>query len=81
MARIARSPNETLRANWSQHRLGNAFDKMPMANPVRDIFGATPVKTMHAFWKGLIEVVTFLVLDNIIATDLAALDTLAIKFH
>ena len=34
MARIARSPNETFRAKWSQHRLDNAVDKMPMADPV-----------------------------------------------
>jgi hypothetical protein len=52
-----------------------------MADPVRGTFDATPVETMHAFWKGLIEVVTFLVLDNTTATDLADLDTLAIKFH
>jgi hypothetical protein len=52
-----------------------------MADPVRGIFGATPVETMHAVWKGLIEVVTFLVLDNFPATDLAALDTLAVQFH
>ena len=82
MARIARSPNKEHRTKWSQHRLvDNAFDKVPMADPVRGIFGATPVETMHAFRKGLIEVVTFLVLDNITATDLANLDSLAIEFH
>ena len=81
MARIARSPNKELRTKWSQHRLDNAFDKVPMADPVRGIFGATPVETMHAFRKGLIEVLTFLVLDNITATDLANLDSLAIEFH
>jgi hypothetical protein len=82
MARIARSPNEALRATWSQHRLDNAFDKLPMADPVvRGIFGALPVETIHAFRKGLIKVVTFLILDNITATDLAALDTLAIEFR
>ena len=81
MAQISRSPDKALRTKWSQHRLDNAFDKVPMADPVRGIFGATPVETMHAFRKGLIEVVTFLVLDNITATDLADLDTLAIDFH
>jgi hypothetical protein len=36
-----------------------------MVDPVRGLFGATPVKTMHAFRKGLIEVVTFLVLAKL----------------
>jgi hypothetical protein len=54
---------------------------VPIADPVRGIFGATPVETMHGFRKGLIEMVTFLVLDNITATNLADLDTLAIELH
>ena len=45
------------------------------------IFGAMTVKTMHAFCKGLIDHVTFLVLDNIPASRKAALDTLAVQFH
>jgi hypothetical protein len=49
--------------------------------PVRGIFGATPVKIMHAFCKGLIEHVTFLVLDNVPASRKEALDTLAVQFH
>jgi hypothetical protein len=36
---------------------------------------------MHFFCKGLIEHVTFLVLDNVSASRKAALDTLAIQFH
>jgi hypothetical protein len=36
---------------------------------------------MHAFRKGLIEHVTFLVLDNVPASRKDALDTLAVQFH
>ena len=43
--------------------------------------GATPVKTKHAFRKGLIDHVTFLVLDNVPASRKAALDTLAVQLH
>ena len=43
--------------------------------------GATPVETMHAFRKGIIEMVTFLVLDNVPPSKKASLDRLAIKFH
>jgi len=48
---------------------------------VRGIYGATPVETMHAFRKGMIEQVTFLVLENVPASAKAALDTLALRFH
>jgi hypothetical protein len=51
---------------------------MPMADPVRDIFDAT----LHAFCKGLIEKVTFVVLQNVPgARKKAALDALAVHFH
>ena len=78
---IARSEDKELRARWSQHSLDNTFNHMPMADPVRGIFGATPVKTMHAYRKGVIEMVTFLVLDNVPASQKALLDELAFKFH
>jgi hypothetical protein len=46
--------------------LDNTYNHVvPLADPIRGIFGATPVETMHAFHKGVIEVVTFLVLDNV----------------
>jgi hypothetical protein len=54
---------------------------VPLADPIRGIFGATPVETMHAFRKGVIEVVTFLVLNNIPKRQKAALDRLAVRFH
>ena len=46
-------------------RIGQYVCHVPLADPIRGIFGATPVETMHAFRKGVIEVVTFLVLNNI----------------
>ena len=81
MTAIAASPDTELRTRWSQHKLQNVFDSVPLADPVRGIFGATPVETMHAFRKGMIEVVTFLVLENVPAGAKAALDTLALRFH
>jgi Plavaka transposase len=81
IAEIARHPQLALRKRWSQHQLNNVFDYVPMADPVRGIYGATPVETMHAFRKGMIEVVTFLVLENVPPSKLAALDALAISFH
>ena len=51
------------------------------ADPVRGIFGATPVETMHAFSKGILEHVTYLVLTNVPASKKAAFDNLPIGFH
>jgi hypothetical protein len=51
------------------------------ADPERGIFGATPVETMHAFRKGVIEKVTKLVLESLPASKKAAFDDLAIAFH
>ena len=66
MAAIATNNNWSIRQQWSQHYyLNNAFDHVPLADPVRGIFGATPIETMHAFRKGLIETVTLLVLDDV----------------
>ena len=79
---IALDPDAEIRKRWSQHKLRNVFDFVPMmADPVRGIYGATPVETMHAFRKGMIEVVTFSVLNHVPPSKLAALDALAIKFH
>ena len=47
----------------------------------KNFFGVTPVETIHAFYKDLIEHVTFLELDNITASRKAALNTLAVQFH
>jgi hypothetical protein len=74
MAQIALCTNDTPSQRWSQHALDNAFNHMPLADPIRGIFGATPVETMHAFCKGVIEVVTFLVLDNVPKKQKAALE-------
>jgi hypothetical protein len=81
MARIAHHTDPTVRTRWSQHYLNNAFDYVPLADPVRGIYGATPVETLHAFRKGLIEKVTLLVLKNVPVSKQAALDVLAVQFH
>jgi hypothetical protein len=81
MSHIAMNGDDAIRKEWSQHHVDNVFNHVPMADPVRGIFGATPVETMHAFRKGIIEMVTFLVLDNVPPSKKAALDSLAIKFH
>ncbi len=81
IASIARNSNQALRKRWSQHRLNNVFDYVPMADPIRGIYGAMPIETMHAFRKGMIEMVTFLILDSVPKSKLAALDALAIRFH
>ena len=52
-----------------------------LADPGLGIFGATPIGTMHAFRKGVIEKVTKLVLDSFPASKKAAFDDLAIAFH
>ena len=52
-----------------------------MVDPIRGINGATPIETMRAFRKEMIEMVTFLILDNVPKRKLAALDALAIRFH
>jgi hypothetical protein len=61
--------------------LENAFNHTPLDDPEHGIFGATPVETMHAYRKGIVEMVTFLVLDNVPASKKALLDDLAFKFH
>ena len=60
MAIIAASKNKAIRTRWLEQAVHNAFQDVVLADPVRGIFGATPVETMHAFCKGLIEHVTFL---------------------
>ena len=73
IAQIASCPNDALRQQWSQHALDKAYNHVPLADPIRGIFGAMPVETMHAFCKGVIEVVTFQVLDNVPKRHNAAL--------
>jgi hypothetical protein len=52
-----------------------------MADPDRGIFGATPVETLHAFRKGLVEIVTHVVIDNVPPSKKAALDRHVLHFH
>ena len=78
---IACSPDAPLRQRWSQHRLENAFHHVEFGDPTRGIFGATPVETMHGYRKGMIEVVTFMILENVPSSKKAALDHLAVTFH
>ncbi len=65
---IARSEDDETRKRWSQHKLDNSFVHIQFADPERGIFGATPVETMHAFRKGVIEKVTTLVLESLPAS-------------
>ena len=81
MAQITSCPNDKLRQRWSQHALDNAYNHVPLADPTHGIFGATPVETMPAFCKNMIEVVTFLVLENVPKRHKAALNRLAVRFH
>ena len=59
MAMIAANADKLVQTRWFQHYLNYAFNSVCFANSLRGIFGATPVETMHAFRKGLIEYVTF----------------------
>jgi hypothetical protein len=53
-----------------------------MADPDRGIFNATQVEILHAFRKGLVEMVTHVVIDNVPPrSKKAALDRLALRFH
>jgi len=81
MTRIAKRSDMATRTQWSQHQLKNAFNRIVFADPVHGIFGATPVETMHAFRKGVVENVTKLVLSKVPASKKAAFDNLAIAFH
>ncbi len=47
VASIARNHNLALCKRWSHHRLNNVFDYVPMADPVRGIYGAALIETMH----------------------------------
>jgi hypothetical protein len=56
---------------------------MEMADPDRGIvFGATPVETLHAFHKALVEMVTHVVIDNIPPpSKTAVMDRFALRVH
>ena len=81
MHQIELSEDKALHKQWSQHKLINAFATIEFGDPDRGIFGATPIETMHAFRKGMIETCTFLVLDNVPSGKKARLDHLAKQFH
>ncbi len=51
---IARS-NDVRKKQWSQHKLDSASEHIAFADPECGIFGASPVETMHALRKGVIE--------------------------
>ena len=70
MAQIASCPSDVLLCQqWSeqlsQHALDNTFNHVALADPMCGIFSTMPEETMHAFSDGVIEVVTFPVLDNV----------------
>jgi hypothetical protein len=52
-----------------------------MADPVLGIFGATPVETLHAFHKDLVEMVTHVVIVNVPPSKKSVLDRLVLRFH
>ena len=81
MNEIASAGDDATRKCWLQHCLDIAFTYVPLADSFRGIFGATPTETMQCFRKGMIEVVTFLVLKNVLASKRAELDRIAIDFH
>ncbi len=81
MHSIAQSDDLAIRQCWSQHGLDNAFQHVEMADPDRGIFGATPVEALHAFGKGLVEMVTHVVIDNVPPSKKVALDRLALCVH
>jgi hypothetical protein len=54
---ITQGDDKELQSRWSQHKLDHAFDCMPLSDPERGIFGETPLETMHAYRKDLIEMV------------------------
>jgi hypothetical protein len=39
--------------------VGQYIYHVPLADPIHGIFDVTPVEAMHAFCKGMVEVVTF----------------------
>ena len=81
MNEISIAGDDATRKCWSQHCLENAFNYVLLANTIRGIFGATLTETMHCFRKGMIEVVTFLVLKKVLVSKRAALDWIAIDVH
>jgi len=81
MHTIATNSTIDYRKRWSQHQLENAFIEMPLADPVYGIFGATPVDTMHAFRKGIIESTTCFIIDQLSIGQKTMLDQMAINFN
>jgi len=81
MHNIAMKGSDTLRKRWSQHQLDNVFNHMPMACLTHGILGSTPVDTMHAFRKGIIESTTNFIIENLKDGQKAALDHMAIEFY
>jgi len=78
---IALSGNNHIQKRWSQHQVDNAFIHMPLADPQYGIFGATPVDTMHAFRKGIIESTTCYIIDQLSIGQKAMLDHMALDFQ
>ncbi len=68
MTHIAKRSDVASRTQWSQHQLENAFNYIVFADPVRGIFGATPVETMHAFRKGAVTriIIGILLVQNML---------------
>jgi hypothetical protein len=52
-----------------------------MADPVLGILSDTPVETLHAFHKDLVEMVTHAVIVNVPPSKKSVLDRLVLRFH
>lgn len=78
---VATSNNPALEKAYSTHHHDNAFDRVPMGDPVRGIHGSTPSEPMHCVRKGVIERVAKLLLDNVPQGKKKRLDALATQFH
>lgn len=79
--RVASSGNEELQKRYSIHQHINAFDRVPMADPIYGIHGATPSEPMHCVRKGIIERVANLVINNVPKGQRQLLDVIASQFH
>jgi len=81
MHSIVQSNDLAIQQRWSQHGLDNAFQHVEMADPVLGILSDTPVETLHAFHKDLVEMVTHAVIVNVPPSKKSVLDRLVLRFH
>jgi hypothetical protein len=73
MACITHNPDQMVRTQWSQNFLNNAFDYVPIADPVRGILAPLLWKRFMRFANDRLRRKPFLVLQNVPAREKAAL--------